>query len=116
MEELDVNTYLLKENLFDLFKLQLKKDFEGAGASADFADHLPSEYNALKVAVEEQLNPMLKNNGSLLSSLLYRIDISEAQLQSYQHKNTSLPFEELLAELIIKRILQKVILKKTFSK
>jgi len=116
MEELDVNSHLLKEDLFRLFKIQLKKDFEGAGANADFADTLPREFDVLKTFIMRQLEPLLKNNGSLIASLLYRIDISEMQLQHYQLKNPALSFDETLAELIIKRILQKVILKKTFSK
>jgi hypothetical protein len=116
VEDLDVNNYLLKENLFGLFKNQLKKDFEGAGLSVDFTDDLPLGFDALKTSVMMRLEPLLKNNSTLLSSLLYRIDISEIQLQNYQRKNPSLPFDEVLAELIIKRILQKVIFKKTFSK
>ncbi len=116
MEELDVNNYLLKENLFDLFKTQLRKDFESAGVNGVFADNLPLNFDALKIFLIQQLEPLLKSNSSLISSLLYRIDISEIQLQNYQRKNHSLSFDEVLAELIIKRILQKVILKKTFSK
>jgi len=116
MEKPDVNTYLLKEDLFDLFKIQLKKDFENAGASGDFADDLPQNFDALKIFLMRRMEPLLKNNSSLISSLLYRIDISEAQLQNYQKKNPLLSFDELLAELMIKRILQKVVLKRTFSK
>ena len=115
MEEPDVNNYLWKEDLFELFKAQLKKDFESAGASGDFVNDLPVELEVLKSTVTAELVLILKTNGSLLASLLYRIDISERQLQQYQDKNLSLSFEEIIAELIIKRILQKVILKKTFS-
>ena len=50
-----------------------------------------------------------------LSNLLIRIDISETQLNNYQAKKISFSFEEIIAELIIKRTLQKVILKKRFS-
>ena len=50
-----------------------------------------------------------------LSNLLNRIDISETQLNNYQVKKISFSFEEIIAELIIKRTLQKVILKKRFS-
>jgi hypothetical protein len=116
MEDLDVNNYLITQNLFDLFKAQLKKDFEGAGVNSDFTENLPQEFEALKASMVTQMNLILKSSSSLLSSLLYRIDISETQIHNYQIKNSTLSFEESLAELIIKRILQKVILKKTFSK
>ena len=43
MEELDVNDYLIRENLFELFKIQLKKDFDSCSLSTDFIDNLPSQ-------------------------------------------------------------------------
>jgi hypothetical protein len=114
MEELDVNNYLIRENLFDLFKVQLKKDFDSCSLNTDFIDHLPSQFELLKDFLLIELEPLLKSN-SLLSNLLYRIDINEIQIKNYQLKNSTINFEEVLAELIIKRILQKVILKKKFS-
>ncbi|MDO8999082.1 MAG: hypothetical protein Q7W45_04905 [Bacteroidota bacterium] len=114
MEELDVNNYLIQENLFELFKRQLKKDFDSCSLSTDFVENLAIDWELLKKSILNELNPLIKNN-SLLSNLLYRIDISELQIKNYQLKNTTLSFEEILAELIIKRILQKVILKKRFS-
>ena len=114
MEELDVNDYLIRENLFELFKIQLKKDFDSCSLSTDFIDNLPSQFELLKNSLLLELKPLLKAN-SILSNLLYRIDISELQIKNYHLKNSTINFEEVLAELIIKRILQKVILKKKFS-
>ena len=115
MEELDVNNYLFKENLFDLFTAQLKKDFEGAGVNADFTESLPRAFETLTFVLVEELKKISNNSSTLISSLLYRIDISEIQIRNYQLKNPKLDFEQTLAELIIKRILQKVILKRTYS-
>lgn len=115
MEELDVNSCLTKEDLFDLFKNQLKKDFEGAGLDGSFAVELSAEFEKLKLVLLQQLQPLLKNNATALSSLLYRVDISETQLRNYKKDDPEFTFEEAVAELIIKRVLQKVILKKTFS-
>lgn len=114
MEELDVNNYLVQQNLFDLFKTQLKKDFSSCSLSVDFINDLPADLPHLKATIINELAPLLKNN-SQLSALLYRIDISETQIKNYSDKNKTLGFEEILSELIIKRILQKVILKKKFS-
>ncbi len=114
MDELDVNNYLVQENLFDLFKKQLKKDFDSCSVNSDFVDTLPIELPFLKAAILFELQPLLKNN-TQLQALLYRIDISELQIRNYQLKNKTHNFDEVIAELIIKRILQKVILKKRFS-
>ncbi|MBA2611290.1 MAG: hypothetical protein H0U95_04910 [Bacteroidetes bacterium] len=114
MEELDVNNYLVQENLFDLFKRQLKKDFSSCSLDTEFTNELPIDMEPLKATIQGELQPLLKN-GSQLSALLYRIDISEIEIKKYAAKNKDLSFEEVLSELIIKRILQKVILKKRFS-
>ncbi len=114
MEELDVNNYLVQQNLFDLFKTQLKKDFSSCSLNVDFINELHADLTHLKASVIKELAPLLKNN-SQLTALLYRIDINETQIKNYTDKNPVMDFEEVLAELIIKRILQKVILKKKFS-
>lgn len=116
MEELDLNTYLLKQDLFELFKFQLIKDFESSGISVDFARELPSQLLLLKAVLEQQIQILEKQQASLLPILLYRIDISEAQIKKYASKQPDVSYEALLSELIIKRILQKIILKKTYSK
>lgn len=115
MELPDVNQQLMKEDLFLLFKMQLKKDFESSGLSGDFVDHLPFGFELIKDAILKTLQPVLKSNASLIPILLYRIDISEIQIKNYFQSAPALQYEEVLAELIIKRILQKVILKKRFS-
>ena len=113
MEELEVNNYLVQENLFDLFKRQIKKDFASCSLDTEFTNELPIDMDPLKASIQKELKPLLNN--SQLSALLYRIDISEGEIKNYEAKHKDLSFEELLAELIIKRILQKVILKKRFS-
>lgn len=115
MEELDLNTYLFKQDLFELFKFQLTKDFESAGLDIHFTKNLPKELHALQAVIQTQLIQASKQHANLLPILLYRIDISESQIKNYSKKNADLSYETILAELIIKRILQKVILKKTFS-
>lgn len=114
MESLEVNTYLFKENLFDLFKQQLKKDFESCGVNTDFTAALVQDFDALKSALADQLQHLSGQNSQIISTLLYRVDVSESQLRNYQTGHPSLSFYETLAELFIKRILQKVIFKKTF--
>ncbi len=115
MEDLELNQQLMKEDLFTLFKTQLQKDFEVSGIPTDFIKELPSNFGLLRTELIVQLKPVLKNTYSSLSNLLYRVDISESQVKKYEQTNPELNFEEQIAELIIKRILQKVILKKRFS-
>ena len=108
------NLFLQKE-IFELFKNQLKKDFETAGLNTEFISMLRAESHDSKALIEKELEPLFKKNSTVISNLLYRVDISELQISKYRKMNPKMNFEEIITELIIKRILQKVILKKKFS-
>jgi hypothetical protein len=47
--------------------------------------------------------------------LLYLIDISEAQLKKYLTENKKETHFNVIAELIIKRVLQKVVIKQYYK-
>lgn len=106
---------LQQQDLFEMFRLQLKKDFDGAGLASGFCEHLPAEWTTLKAVVAQQLAKADKAGGRELQGLLYRIDISEEQIKRYGKSNPALDFMELLSELVIKRILQKVVIRKNLS-
>ena len=48
MEEIDLNTQLIEIDLFNLFKIQIKKDFETCGLDVNFINDLPSDFFKLK--------------------------------------------------------------------
>lgn len=114
MEEIDLRSYTFGNDLFELFCTQLKKDFESAGADGSFVDRLVPDWPLLRQDVLVHVLRVSAND-HLLRALLYRIDLSETTVRSYGQTHPELPFAELLTELIVKRILQKVILKKRFS-
>jgi len=110
--EIDL-TSLEKPNLFEKFKIQTHKDYEISGV----LDYMPiitsNNLNKLKDAfchsiLKLELSDALKN-------LLYRIDITELQIKEACVKNPETPLQQILAELMIKRILQKVVLKELYS-
>jgi len=107
----EIKTQLSSKELFEAFKKQLKKEFEQNDFPADFADSLEPEYTSIltKLAWELQRNET-KTDSNLLQ-LLYRIDISEAQVKKYLAANKHEHYFTVLAELIIKRVLQKVVIK-----
>lgn len=114
LEEIDLRRDGFRDDLFELFKLQLKKDFESCGMEGGFAEHLPSVYENLHAAILKELKGVMKSESGLMA-LLYRIDISEPMIRKSRNEHPDADFDILLTELIIKRILQKVILKKHFS-
>jgi len=106
---------LQKANVFNAFAEQLRKDFQGAGIALDENLVIPSNYQDLKEVLKNFIFSAGSRNSAALPQLLYRIDISEAQLKKYGNINKEQSFEDLIAELIIKRVLQKVIIRKTHS-
>jgi len=48
--------------------------------------------------------------------ILYRIDVSDEQIKKAVRENTSEPFSEIVTDLIIKRELQKVVIRSHYSK
>ena len=107
---------LQRPDLFEKFKIQLHRDFELCGFS-DIAPQLNS--NNLEHIFQEVLKSVMiieKKDSSSIQNLLYRIDITELQIKKEATNHPEKNFQQILAELIIKRILQKVILKEKYSK
>ncbi len=106
----DISIQLKSSDLFDAFKRQLTKDFEQSNFSTDFIAGLEPSYSLLLEKIIAELEHHQKRSDATLMHLLNRIDISEAQLNRYlkgaEHKNHF----AVIAELIIKRVLQKVVI------
>jgi len=105
---------LEKPNLFEKFKTQTHKDYEISGV----LDYMPiitsNNLNKLKDAFYHSILKLELSDA--LKNLLYRIDITELQIKQDCIKNRETTIQHILAELMIKRILQKVVLKELYSK
>jgi hypothetical protein len=108
----DIKNQLSSKDLFDAFKTQLAKDFKQSNFPADFVEALAPNYAAIHETIAFELQRNEKIN---LMHLLYRIDISEAQLKRYLNENKNENHFNVIAELIIKRVLQKVVIKKHYK-
>jgi hypothetical protein len=112
---LNIKDQLSSKNLFNAFKRQLVKDFEQSNFPSDFIEALEPNYSNIheKIAFELQYNE--KKTDFNLMQLLYRIDISEAQLKKYLQEYENEKYFNVIAELIIKRVLQKVVIKQYYK-
>ena len=102
-------------SLFQLFIAQLIKDFSSANFDSDFITHLKPDVQEIQFAIIDKLEKVEKISKTKLRNLLYRIDISEKQLLKLSKNKTENSFNEILSELIIKRVLQKVIFKEYYK-
>jgi uncharacterized membrane-anchored protein YhcB (DUF1043 family) len=111
----DIKNQLSSKDLFDAFKTQLVRDFEQCNFPADFVANLEPDYISIyeKIAVELQHNE--KKTDFNLMHLLYRVDISEAQLKKYLTESTDQNYFNVIAELVIKRVLQKIVIKRYYK-
>ena len=111
----NIRNQLSSKDLFAAFKMQLTKDFEQSNFPADFVEALEPNYYSIHEKIASELQRNEKRTGFTLMSLLYRIDISEAQLKKYLKANKNENHFNIIAELIIKRVLQKVVTKQYYK-
>jgi hypothetical protein len=102
-------------SLFQLFIAQLIKDFSSANFDSDFITHLKPDVQEIQFAIIDQLEKVEKISKTKLRNLLYRVDISEKQILKLSKVKIENSFNEILSELIIKRILQKVVFKEFYK-
>lgn len=101
------------ETLLLKFKEQLIKDFE----RSNLLDYLQPLNDLSFDGIQNNLSDALKKiPGSGLQQLYYTIDISEKQVREAMSENDEKESNDLISAIIIKRILQKVILKLVYSK
>jgi hypothetical protein len=92
---------------------QLSKDFNNTfSVKLDETTDLRGEHIA-EIFVKE-LEKELPSYTPRLSEILYRVDVSEAQVASLKNVPDDI-YYRCLAEMILKRIILKVIVRKTFS-
>lgn len=116
-EELpDINQGILKPDLFEKFKMQLQRDFENCGEDGTFCNDLKADYDIIFRELIAAVKKITKKVNSKLNELLYRIDISEAQIKKLSAQKPDAELEEVISELIIKRELQKIVYKEFFKK
>lgn len=110
-----IDHQLNSAELFRAFKVQLAKDFTQSNFSADFIETLEPTYTLLLQKIAAELQGTEKRTDSTFMQLLNRIDISEAQLKRYLGESGTENYFLVLAELIIKRVLQKVVVKQYYK-
>lgn len=112
----EIKDQLSSNDLFEAFKKQLAKDFRQSNTPDEFVESLAQSYSSIQNALVKELRQNESKPDFNLMNLLYRIDISEAQLKRYLSDNQSENYFQILAELIIKRVLQKVVIKEYYRK
>lgn len=105
-------------NQFDLIKdtaNQIIKDFDMFGLEIKFSGNAFNAYEELFEQIEPHINQLITSNQQKFMSILYRIDLSDEQIKKAVNENSSEPFSAIVSDLIIKRELQKVVIRNHYK-
>lgn len=110
----DIERY---ERSLDLLKevvAQLNKDFQLNGFEVEFSGNGESAYQELTSQLVPVIDYMLENQAERFWNLLYSIDLNESKVKEalFGEDTNSI---QLLTDLILKRELQKVVIRYFYS-
>jgi len=111
----DLTPYYNKIELIKDTAAQIIKDFEMFGMEVKFSGSAYNAYEELFDQVHPHIKKLIDNNQSKFMGILYRIDLSDEQIKKAVHENRSEPFSEIVTDLIIKRELQKVVIRNHYK-
>ena len=94
---------------------QIKKDFNWFSFEIVFQNKEESAYLELFHQILPFVDELLNDNYPKLLAMLYRIDIDEAFLNKRLKESEQVDTDEVITDLIIKRELQKVIIREMYS-
>lgn len=102
--------FLSQKELLRNLILQIRKDFDSAGIPIKLLLNTKYSFNQLAQIISDAF---MQSGATAMFNLLYRVDVSEKQLKDGMPTPGIDPI--LVAELVVKRELQKVVLRKQYS-
>lgn len=112
----ELQPYYNRQDLLQKVVLQIQKDFEWFNLKVDFTNNPESSaYQELYQKILPLIEEMLNDDYPKLLAILYRIDIDEEFLNRKLKEIANADTDEVITDLIIKRELQKVLIKEIYS-
>lgn len=127
---MDITPYLNRLDILSDTAKQVIKDFGmvgmeiipiaiGTGNTSNAYQELFSQILPhIEKMLSEKNSPLLRRGvgGEAFYNLMYRIDISEGQIKKAVEESKDKSFSEIVTDLILKRELLKVIMRRNYSK
>ena len=112
----ELQEYYNRQDLLEKVVEQIQKDFNWFNLKIKFSNNPElSAYQELYQEILPLIDEMLNDDYIKLMSMLYRIDIDEDFLNRKLKETPNADTDEVITDLIIKRELQKVIIKQMYS-
>jgi len=112
----DVNNVMKRDDLVRETADQIVKDFGVFNLEISFSGCLEEFYQELFGQMKEHVKILLDRDASRFFNLLYRIDVSQDDIDRYQRQFYDYPLYAVITELIIHRELKKVITRDYFRR
>ncbi len=111
----DLSKYINRLDLIKDTANQIIKDFDMFAMDVKFSGNAYNAYEELFEQIEPHIKKLIDTNQSKFMGILYRIDLSDEQIKKAVQENTSEPFSAIVTDLIIKRELQKVVIRNHYK-
>ncbi len=112
----NISQYFNKLDIIQDTANQIIKDFDMFGLEIKFSGNAYNAYEELFEQIEPHIKNLIDTNQSKFMGILYRIDLNDEQIKKAVNENHSESFSEIITDLIIKRELQKVVIRKHYKK
>jgi len=111
----DLSAYYNRIDLLEKVVEQIKKDFNWFDFEISFKGHSKTPYQELYQQILPLIDELLNDDYPKLMAMLYRIDLDEEFLNRKLKESKQADTDEIITDLIIKRELQKIIIREIYS-
>jgi len=111
----DLSPYFNRLDLIKDAANQIIKDFDMFGLEIKFSGNAYNAYEELFEQIEPHINQLISSNRQKFLGILYRIDLSDEQIKKAVNENSTEAFSAIVSDLIIKRELQKVVIRNHYK-
>jgi hypothetical protein len=111
----DLSPYFNRLDLIKATAEQIIKDFDMFGIEIKFSGNAYNAYEELFEQIEPHMHKLINSNSQKFMGILYRIDLSDEQVKKAVDENSSEPFPTIITDLIIKRELQKIVIRNHYK-
>ena len=111
----NLKTFLNKEEIVTATAQQIMKDFGMFGVEIIFSGKIESAYDELHSQLVIQIKILMDRDMEKLMSVLYQVDISDAEIRKAEKELPGYTNVEVIAHQIIVRDLKKVLTRNYFK-
>ena len=115
LEKFSIQAYITNIDILRQTVEQIKKDFDLFGMEIKFSGNNYDAYEELFNQIQPHIEQLIQKDYQRFMNILYRIDVNEQQLKQKLHENSSESTGEIISDLIIKRELQKVVIRNYYK-